>query len=257
MRQILSSSRRRQELQPECLAFQRFICYAECMQKTFISGIVFMCLFVLGCDDNEMGEPAETPSPHACDAAAPATRTISCVQSFESGDAAGYGADQFPQIIYGEPLGNGDTAGGIDVLSLGRQGVITVGFGGNTIVDQPGVDFIVFENPFRFGASGEQVFSELGEVSVSSDGQTWVTFPCAANAMPPTGCAGYEPVFANGDIGISSVDPSVSGGDQFDLETIGVSEARFVRIRDVQSMGAEPTAGFDLDAVSIVHASVE
>ena len=227
------------------------------MQKTFFAGIVTMCLFVLGCDDNEMDAPIETPNPHACDANAPATRTISCIESFEPGDAAGYGADQFPQIVYGEPWGNGATAGGTDVLSLGRQGVITVGFGGNTIVDQPGVDFIVFENPFRYGPTGDQVFSELGEVSVSLDGQTWVTFPCVADAVPPTGCAGYEPVFANGDLGISSVDPSISGGDQFDLETIGVPEARFVRIRDVQAMGAEPTAGFDLDAVSIVHPSVQ
>ncbi len=202
-----------------------------------------------------MEEPTETPPPFACDANAPATRTISCVESFEPGDAAGFGADEFPTIIFGEPLGNGDTQGSIHVLSLGRKGVIMVGFGGNTIVDKPGVDFIVFENPFHYG--GNQVFSELGEVSVSLDGQTWTTFPCAATAAPPTGCAGYAPVFANGDIGISSMDPSVSGGDQFDLETIGVSEARFVRIRDVQGIGAAPTAGFDLDAVSIVHPSVE
>ncbi len=63
-------------------------------------------------------------------------------------------------------------------------------------------------------------------------------------------------VFANGDVGISSVDPTVSGGDQFDLATIGVTEVRFVRIHDVQRGGAEPTAGFDLDGVAIVNAKV-
>ena len=48
----------------------------------------------------------------------------------------------------------------------------------------------------------------------------------------------------------------VSGGDQFDLATLGVTEARFVRIRDMQEAGAAPTAGFDLDAVAIVNAKV-
>lgn len=198
----------------------------------------------------------ENPSPHACNAMAPATRTVSCVEAFEPGEASGFGADQFPEIIYGEPLGNGESQGSTDVVSLGRHGVIIVGFGGNAIVDSEGADFIVFENPFRHGSDGKQVFSELAEVSVSSDGQTWVTFPCSDEAMPPTGCAGYGPVFANGDVGISSTDPAVAGGDQFDLRSIGVREARFVRIRDVQGGGAAPTAGFDLDAVSIVNAQV-
>lgn len=201
-----------------------------------------------------MQEPKETPSPYACDIAAQSTRTVSCVESFAPGEGSGYGADQYPDIIYGEPLGNGETHGGIDVLSLGKGGTITVGFGGNTIVDGPGVDFIVFENPFRYGADNLQIFAELGEVSVSSDGQTWTTFPCVVGMVPQTGCAGAAPVFANGDLGISSEDPTVAGGDQFDLATIGVTEARFVRIRDLQGYGSAPTAGFDLDAVSIVNA---
>lgn len=197
----------------------------------------------------------ENPATTTCNASTPATRTVSCVESFEPGDAAGFGADGFPEIVFGEPLGNGDTQGSTDVLSLGRQGTIAVAFGANAIVDGPGVDFIVFENAFLYGASNAH-FSELGEVSVSADGQTWVTFPCDAEAMPPVGCAGYEPVFANGDVNISSIDPMVAGGDQFDLSTIGVAEARFVRIRDIQGVGAAPTAGFDLDAVSIVNAKV-
>jgi hypothetical protein len=211
-----------------------------------------------GAPSVEGGNENPSPSPYACKSSAPATRTVSCVESFEAGEAAGYGEDQYPEIIYGEPLGNGETQGGINVLSLGRGGSITIGFGGNAIVDGPGVDFTVFENPFLHGANGDQVFSELAEVSVSADGQTWFAFPCASEAKPPVGCAGYAPVFANGDIGISSVDPTVSGGDQFDLATIGVNEEiRFVRIQDVQGGGAAPTAGFDLDGVAIVNAKVQ
>ena len=130
----------------------------------------------MGCGAPSVESGNETPSPYACKTSAPATRTVSCVESFEAGEAAGYGEDQYPEIIYGEPLGNGDTQGGINVLSLGRGGTITIGFGGNTIVDGPGVDFTVFENPFLYGADGTLVFSELGEVSVSADGQTWQTF---------------------------------------------------------------------------------
>lgn len=238
----------------EALAAARGICYANRMQKTFLVSACMTCFFVLGCGEPAIEGGNENSSPYACDAAAPATRTVSCVEAFEPGDAAGFGAEQYPDIIYGEPLGNGDTKGSTDVLSLGRQGIIAVGFGGNAIIDGPGVDFIVFENPFLH--AGTQVFSELGEVSVSSDGQTWVTFPCVSTEMPPVGCAGYAPVFANGDVGISSTDPAVAGGDQFDLATIGVTEARFVRIRDVQGVGAAPLAGFDLDAVAIVNAKV-
>ena len=90
----------------------------------------------------------------------------------------------------------------------------------------------------------------------SSDVDACVPEGGAADASPPVGCAGYAPVFANGDLGISSVDPTVSGGDQFDLATIGTTNARFVRIRDVQGAGAAPTAGFDLDAVAIVNGKV-
>lgn len=226
------------------------------MHRTWFAFVCASGPFLLGCGQDELEGGGESPSPHACDASAEATRTVSCVESFEPGEAAGFGTERYPEVIYGLPLGNGETQGGIDVLSLGRQGVLTVGFGGNTILDGPGVDFVVFENPFVYGSMSDKVFSELGEVSVSSDGETWVTFPCAAESTPPLGCAGYAPVFANGDLGISAFDPAVSGGDFFDLNMVGVSEARFVRIRDVQGAGAAPTAGFDLDAVAIVHAEV-
>lgn len=242
----------------EALAPCLGVCYATSMKNTFFASLCSLCFIVMGCSDPGVEPVDELLSPFTCKASAPATRTVSCVELFEAGEGAGYGADQFPEIIYGEPLGNGDTQGGISVLSLGRGGSITIGFGSNAIVDGPDVDFTVFENPFLYGANGDQVFSELGEVSVSTDGETWKTFPCDAEANPPVGCAGYAPVFANGALGISSVDPAVSGGDQFDLATIGVTEEiRFVRIRDVQGAGAAPTAGFDLDGVAIVHAKIQ
>lgn len=211
----------------------------------------------VGCgNDGSTASTGTTEPPYGCSAEDAPTRTASCVVAFEPGEDGGFGADRFPEVLYGEPLGNGTTSGGLDVISLGRGGSIVIGFGGNTIVDGEGPDFVVFENPFLVGDDPNNVYAELAEVSVSADGETWHVFPCAEDTTPPAGCAGYSPVFANGDLGISSVDPAVSGGDTFDLAELGVEEARFVRIRDLQGIGAEPNAGFDLDAIAVLHAKV-
>jgi hypothetical protein len=219
---------------------------------------IFWCalgLAALGCGPSEGTSATGDAATLGCDPAAEPTRTASCVVSFEEGEDAGFGAERFPEVLYGEPLGNGDTSGGLDVLSFGRGGSIVIGFGGNSIIDGQGPDFVVFENPFFAAGNPDEVFAELGEVSVSMDGRTWVTFPCAEEATPPAGCAGYSPVFANADLGISSFDPAASGGDTFDLAGVGVNEARFVRIRDLEGKGAAPSAGFDLDAISVLHGS--
>jgi len=188
-----------------------------------------------------------------CDPRAPASQFISCIVSFNPGDAAGFGQDHFPAIIEGPPVGAGTSQGGTDVLSLGRGGEITVGFGGGSIVDGDGPDFVVFENPFFVNGNPTDIFKELGEVSVSEDGVTWVAFPCAQTAYPYTGCAGWHPVISNPANGISPFDPAKAGGDPFDLADIGVKSARFLHIRDVSNYGGAPNAGFDLDAVAVIH----
>lgn len=216
------------------------------------AALLTVCLVphAIGCGgDGGAGEPAST----ACDPAAPPTRTASCVEAFSPGEGAGWGMDAFPEIVYGEPEGAGLEAGSLDVLSLGKEGEIVLGFGGNAIVDDDGVDFIVFENAFYVGGDPERVFKELGEVSVSEDGAAWVSFPCSAGAYPYDGCAGWHPVLSSPESGVSAFDPEAAGGDPFDLADVGLSAARFVRIRDISRAGAANTAGFDLDAVAIVH----
>lgn len=204
-------------------------------------------LIALGCGGADSGTVGD------CDPGAPASRFISCVVSFHPGPGAGFGQDRFPAVIEGPPVGGGTSQGGTDVLSLGRGGEITVGFGGGSIVDGDGPDFVVFENPFFVGGNPLDVFKELGVVSVSDDGVTWTEFPCAQAASPYTGCAGWHPVLSNPANGISPFDPAKAGGDPFDLADLGVKSARFVRIRDVSFYGATPTAGFDLDAAAIIH----
>lgn len=190
-----------------------------------------------------------------CDPAAAPSLTASCVEAFSPGEGAGFGMDAFPAIIFGEPKGGGLTGGGLDVLSLGKGGEITIGFGGNSIIDGQGPDFIVFENAFYVGGDPMKPFKELGEVSVSADGEAFVPFPCSTDAYPYDGCAGWHAVLAGAEPGVSPFDPAESGGDAFDLADVGLAEARFVRVRDLSMSGAEPNAGFDLDAITIVNAA--
>ncbi len=190
-----------------------------------------------------------------CDPSDPPTRTISCVVDFEPGPGAGFGQDRFPEIVYGDPVGGGDFQGGTDVLSLGRGGTIVFGFGGNAIVDGDGVDLLIFENAFNVGGAKDKPFADLGEVALSEDGTSWVPFPCHKDHYPFDGCAGWHPVSANDAVGTSPFDPAVAGGDGFDLKDVGLSRARFVRIRDLGVSEAPPNAGFDLDAASVLHGS--
>jgi len=89
---------------------------------------------------------------------------------------------------------------------------------------------------------------------VSEDGQTWVDFPCHKDGYPYTGCAGWHPILSNPPNGISPLDPTMAGGDPFDLADVGLTRARYVRVRDVSLHGGPPNEGFDLDAAAIVHA---
>jgi hypothetical protein len=214
-----------------------------------------------GCGDPGGISPVDVAAPEAaCDPSAPPTRTASCVLDVDLGPGAGHGLERYPEVVFGPPVGGGARQGSLDVLSLGKGGRITLGFGGGAIVDAPGPDFIVFENAFYYARTEEhpdgdpaRPFAELGEVAVSDDGVTWRAFPCARDAWPFDGCAGWRAVFSSPDDGVSPFDPDAAGGDAFDLAQIGVEHARFVRITDLSHAGAADNAGFDLDAVAVVH----
>ena len=110
------------------------------------------------------------------------------------------------------------------------------------------------------GGNAENVFQELGEVAVSTDGETWTVFPCDVNRTDgfDTGCAGWRPRLEYDACSMDPLAPELVGGDPFDLSDIGVSSARYIRIRDRgvaddPMKGVKPSAGFDLDAVGVVH----
>jgi len=197
--------------------------------------------------------PDDTPSPTP--SAPPSDDFMDEVVSFNPGASAGFGSDQFPDIVLGGPRGNGTSLGSFHVLSLGKGGEIVLK-SERPILDGSGPDFIVFENAFYAGGNPEAPFAEPGEVSVSQDGVDYVSFACAASdsAGHYPGCAGVHPVFANVESNsIDPTDPAVAGGDAFDLQSTGLDWALFVKIRDLSLSGGGNSAGFDLDAVSIVH----
>ena len=184
----------------------------------------------------------------------PADPYADAVVSFEPGDGAGFGQDRFPSVVLGPPVGVGPDNGSLDVLSLGRQGRITLRFTDVGLIDGPGVDLLVFENAFSVPGAG--TWAETGAVEVSEDGASWRAFSCAATEVDAgyPGCAGVRPVQANPANGVSATDPAVAGGDGFDLATVGLSRARYVRITDTGANGyAGTSGGFDLDAVAVVN----
>ncbi len=176
------------------------------------------------------------------------------VVSYTKGDKGGFNEEKLPDIVLGPPHGGGCCAGSLDVLSLGDGGEIVLGFDVE-IVDGPGIDFLVFENAFEAGGDPTAVLAEPAEVAVSEDGVTWTAFPCTATSYPYGTCAGWHTTHATPETGIDGEDLTRSGGDPFDLATIGVKRARFVRIRDANGRfpAKDPTAGFDLDGVAILR----
>ncbi|MCS6799586.1 MAG: cell surface protein [Myxococcota bacterium] len=188
------------------------------------------------------------------DAATAGSPFAVAVVRFEPGRNAGFGQDRLPDVVLGPPRGGGEAMGSLHVVSLGVGGLIELELGRDA-VDGPGPDLLVFENPF-FRAGSTESFAEPGAVALSADGMHWTELPCDPTPPAYTGCAGARPVFANAETnGLDPRDPDEAGGDAFDLASVGLERARFVRIRDVgpdRSFGGN-AGGFDLDAVAVVH----
>lgn len=199
--------------------------------------------------DADVGDTADTGDSGDSAVAYDPWPFVDVVVSYSPGDGAGYGQDRFPEVVCGPPEAPGDGGGSLDVLSFGDQGEIVVSFRALDIVDGDGSDLLVFENPL----SG---WAETGVVAVSDDGVTWTEWPCdaadAADGYP--GCAGVALVYTNSTNGVDATEPDRAGGDRFDLADIGVSRARFVRVRDSGANNYEGVSGgFDLDAMAVLN----
>lgn len=211
-------------------------------------------MLLMACGPLDLGSqaPAQEAPPIAYDQLPFATEVV----GFESGTGGGFGADRLPDVVLGPPQGAGESAGSTHVLSLGVGGEIILSFAPRHCVDGDGADFMVFENAFRSAGAEGTLFVELGEVSVSEDGENWQTFPCDSNPDDSgsyPGCAGWNPVLAKGLEETVPLDPERSGGDAFDLAELGLTQIQFVKIRDLSEEGLAPSAGFDLDALGLVN----
>jgi hypothetical protein len=183
---------------------------------------------------------------------------VTSVVSVTYGKNAGFGQDKMPAVVMGPPHGDpSGQNGSIDVVSLGQGGEIVLGFAGQGLDDGAGADFIVFENAFNAGGDPTKPYAEPGQVSVSEDGVNWSEFPCKADSYPYDGCAGWHVVKSNPDNGVSPYDSDAAGGEAYDLALLGVKSARYVRIQDRSEAGSGTSAGFDLDAISVIHAACE
>lgn len=221
--------------------------------------LLFGAILLSGCGDTggEPGTPEMGAAGSPGSAAAGEPPYATSVESFTPGEGAGYNQTKLPAIVLGPPRGKGESAGSLDVVSLGAGGEIVLGFGERVIVDGPGPDLIVFENPFWPNGDATKAFVELGEVSVSEDGQEWQAFPCDSAGDGEgqfTGCAGVSPTLEYDASELVPLDPEQTGGDAFDLSELGVEHARFVKIRDLRTLEPAGTSGgFDLDAVGVVN----
>ena len=142
--------------------------------------------------------------------------------------------------------GAGADAGSLDVFSLGyADGVdneIVLGWGGRTVVNGPGSDFVVFENAFAI-AGGAGVFVDPIVVFVSRDLERWVPMPHdyrAADETEPSadpadwqGFAGVTPVLYHAaDHVVDPFDQAQAGGDDFDLDVLDGDDAGAAEIRE-------------------------
>ena len=173
------------------------------------------------------------------------------VVSFEPGSGAGFGKKDYPEIVLGSPEGAGASAGSQHVLSLGEGGMIILEMTDLAVIDGDGPDLLVFENPFPG-------WLEIGVVAASEDGKKWFEWTCESDNADGgyPGCAGVNFVHATSELLVDPTDPEAAGGDAFDLADIGLSQARFIRIRDSgtnKGMYDGTSGGFDLDAISAAN----
>jgi len=175
------------------------------------------------------------------------------VISVEYGPGAGFGQQYFPANILGYPSVDASPAAPAnlesDLLSLGSGGSITLHFVDNEVYNGPGPDFSVFENVFYVGGDSSRPFRETALVEVSSDGLHWQLFPF--DSVTGSGLAGIKPTNGSAD----PSNPQVSGGDQFDLDSLDLPPhiIRFIRLTDTDTLFQDDGPGFDLDAVVGIH----
>lgn len=230
--------------------------------------------------------------------AASASDFASVMVDYVQGAGVGTGYDN-PNAALGSPTRYTGTVSGFpgavtpfnssfdpgECVSIGRGGSLIVAFDHDVLNDANnpyGLDLIIFGNsffwdPVNFTATAQALSSDGGTVSLSADGQTWVTAPGMADGLFPTlayldqtdpfgGPAGnvlsdftkpVNPNFASpgawqgADLAaiIAGYDGS-GGGWGIDIGALGLSSVRYVKITNDLNANLIP----EIDGISDVRA---
>src|SRR5690606_32634207 len=141
------------------------------------------------------------------------------------------------------------------LLSLSDGDVVTITLQGVELVDGPGADFVVFENPFYAAGSFFERAIDPARVQVSPDGEVWYDYPVVEDGSRLSGLfssdarrylsgfVGVNAVFANPETNDIPLGSPAAGGDRFDLAALGLTQARAIRIVDISG----DSRGADLD----------
>jgi len=136
--------------------------------------------------------------------------------------------------------GAGSTSGSGDVFSLANTGAsasITLEWKNKRVLNGPGIDFIVFENPFNYDGENNSRFMEAVIVEVSQDNINFCGFSpdytspnestYSKNPQHWQRFAGITPVLYNVDTnpfhGEDLYNPQKVGGDAFDIDNLSSS----------------------------------
>jgi hypothetical protein len=146
------------------------------------------------------------------------------------------------------------------VHTLGVGGFLTLGFD-VPIVDGPGADLVVAENPFRSFAAPWTTFAEVFFVEVSTDGLHFARFPAlytgpqvdpGAFAFVHTGAYGGLGGVAPVDLAADPTDIASYGGDAFDLADLATHPEVVAGLVDLQNVRevrlVDVRTGVDVDA---------
>ncbi|MEZ4463764.1 MAG: hypothetical protein R3F60_18010 [bacterium] len=175
-------------------------------------------------DAPPLDRPAPTPDPIG---------EARLADEVRAAPSAGDGPFGDPHRAVNGVRGTGDAQGGLDVFSLGTTpGVddhVVLCWSDGPVLDGPGPDVVVFENPFAG-------FVDPVIVEVSADGEAWATFPHDYRADDEAtydpdparwpGFAGVTPVrFHAEHHRVDPFDPAAAGGDAFDFNDLDASPA--------------------------------
>ena len=171
----------------------------------------------------------DAPTPPADAAPVPIVRLADTV--VDAPGATGTGFGDSTRAVNGV-RGAGTGSGSLDVFSLGyvpdQNDHITLAWSNGRLLNGPGPDLVVFENPFLTGST---TFMDIVLVEVSIDGiefralaHDYIAPNLAVYVANPAlwpGFAGRTPVLLNIDTHpVDPFDAGAAGGDQLDLDTV-------------------------------------